>query len=112
MKSTHNPNTQAPGLQPTRGCPLCAGAAVRTARNLPDRVLSLLMPVKRYRCCAQGCGWEGLLLPRMHPRAPRATRSSRARAVRLLSPPLGCAAALAGMTQRRPALMAFRARLP
>ena len=85
---------------------------MRTARRLPDRVLSLLMPVKRYRCCAQGCGWEGLLLPRMHPRAPRATRSSRARAVRLLSTPLGCAAALTDITQKRPALIAFRARLP
>jgi len=75
---------------------------VRTTRSLLDRVLSLWMPVKRYRCVAPGCAWEGLLLSRVRRHMPRARK-------RLPELP---AEATACMAQKRPALMAFRARLP
>lgn len=39
-------------------CPYCEAITYRVRRQLPDRVVSLYRPVRRYRCMA--CGWEGL----------------------------------------------------
>lgn len=83
---------------------------MRTARSLADRVLSLLMPVKRYRCSAPGCEWEGLLLSRRQRARYKKRTLSRAAALARLAE--GAAAAAPGLAERRPALMAFRARLP
>ena len=62
------------------------------------------MPVKRYRCVAPGCDWEGLLLSRVRRHAPRARKR--------VMPPALTAETTTCVTERRPALMAFRARLP
>jgi hypothetical protein len=83
----------------TRGCPECGGATERVARSLPDRALNLLMPVKRYRCGASGCGWEGLLMSRQRQPAGSA-RAGRPAA----------AAAVDTEPGRAPALIAFRSR--
>jgi hypothetical protein len=45
-------------------CPCCHGRAYRVRRRLVDRIVSLIVPCRRYRCIAMGCGWEGNLPPR------------------------------------------------
>lgn len=51
-------------------CPRCGGAAERIPRRRLDRLLSLVVPLRRYRCCSRACAWEGAL------RAPRDAVSS------------------------------------
>jgi hypothetical protein len=41
-------------------CPLCGEGLRRRHRRWSDRVLSLLVPVLRYRCKNRDCRWEGL----------------------------------------------------
>ncbi|GAB4565843.1 MAG: hypothetical protein Kow0047_16770 [Anaerolineae bacterium] len=41
-------------------CPVCGSRLHRIHRRRRDRVLSLLVPVRRYRCANDECGWEGL----------------------------------------------------
>ncbi|MDO9072817.1 MAG: hypothetical protein Q7U73_06100 [Rubrivivax sp.] len=60
-----------------RSCPRCQRRTDRVARRWFDRVLSLFMPVVRYRCASPGCGWEGLLM-RRHRLPGRATRPADA----------------------------------
>ncbi|MGD2147324.1 MAG: hypothetical protein PVH41_11580 [Anaerolineae bacterium] len=43
-----------------RTCPLCGGNLRRRHRRWSDRVMSLLVPVNRYRCRNSECQWEGL----------------------------------------------------
>lgn len=43
-----------------RTCPVCGGELYRRHRRWQDRVLSLLVPVARYRCKNRDCRWEGL----------------------------------------------------
>jgi hypothetical protein len=40
-------------------CPRCRGFAYRTKRRLRDRLVSIVKPVKRYRC--DYCGWSGAI---------------------------------------------------
>ena len=40
-------------------CPLCAGALHRVPRRWVDHLLSLVRPVRRYRCRDIRCGWTG-----------------------------------------------------
>ena len=54
-------------LTATRSCPQCGGPAARVSRKLTDRMLSVVMPVKRYRCFDLNCNWEGLLMSRRRP---------------------------------------------
>jgi hypothetical protein len=44
-----------------RHCPRCRGALIRIRRRPIDRFVSLVLPRRRYRCVAIGCGWEGNL---------------------------------------------------
>jgi len=70
--------TPAPPTKPARGytprdtkkqpideplCPHCNGPVIRVRRRFVDRLVSLLMPVQRYRCRMKGwgCDWEGIL---------------------------------------------------
>lgn len=39
-------------------CPLCQGRLLRRRRRARDRVLSVVMPVRRYAC--EVCAWSGL----------------------------------------------------
>lgn len=41
-------------------CPICGGPLHRIHRRRADRVLSLLIPVKRFQCKNHQCGWSGL----------------------------------------------------
>jgi hypothetical protein len=57
-------NHASPGYGKTeRGlhCPRCSGALIRIRRRPVDRLVSLILPRRRYRCVAIGCGWEGTL---------------------------------------------------
>jgi len=46
-----------------RVCPQCNGPVDRVRRRFIDRLVSLIMPVYRYRCRVKGwsCDWEGNL---------------------------------------------------
>ena len=61
-----------------RACPLCSGVTERVSRHFIDRLLSLFMPVSRYRCRSSSCTWEGALRPRSS-QAPAKTPSPRRR---------------------------------
>ncbi len=41
-------------------CPKCGGRIHRTHRHGWDRLISLAVPVRRYRCAAKECRWHGL----------------------------------------------------
>jgi len=45
----------------TRRCPLCHGTMNRIPRRFVDLVLSMFIPVRRYRCRSFDCDWEGNL---------------------------------------------------
>jgi hypothetical protein len=42
-------------------CPECGGPLVQVRRRVADRLLSLLIPVRRFRCSILSCGYEGNL---------------------------------------------------
>jgi hypothetical protein len=42
-------------------CPRCAGSVERVRRRLIDRIVSVFVPVRRYRCRNDACSWEGNL---------------------------------------------------
>lgn len=44
-----------------RLCPCCEGHLYRVPRRVVDVLLSILLPVHRYRCRSEACGWEGNL---------------------------------------------------
>jgi hypothetical protein len=44
----------------TRTCPRCGGKLHRIHRRWRDRVVSLYVPVRRYRCGDPSCGWSGM----------------------------------------------------
>src|SRR5450631_1792585 len=47
-------------------CPRCNGKVKKIHRRWPDRLLSVVHSVRRYRCRSEACGWQGL---RATPRA-------------------------------------------
>jgi hypothetical protein len=44
----------------TLSCPRCGGSIHRVHRRMPDRLLSLFLPSRRYRCGNSECRWQGL----------------------------------------------------
>jgi hypothetical protein len=73
--------------EPTgRACPRCQRRTDRVSRRWFDRVLSVFVPVVRYRCASEGCGWEGLLM-RRHELQERATRLDSSYRPQRLEPP-------------------------
>jgi hypothetical protein len=43
-----------------RRCPRCGGELHRIHRRWRDRLVSLYVPVRRFRCSERNCGWSGL----------------------------------------------------
>lgn len=43
-----------------RTCPLCGEDLRRTHRRQRDRIASIYVPVRRYRCRSRACRWSGL----------------------------------------------------
>jgi len=41
-------------------CPHCGGRLHRIHRHFLDRAISILVPVRRYRCSNRDCGWTGV----------------------------------------------------
>jgi hypothetical protein len=41
-------------------CPRCGGRIHRSHRHATDRLISLFVPVRRYRCATKECRWHGL----------------------------------------------------
>jgi len=41
-------------------CPRCGGNIHRKHRNIGDRLISIVVPVRRYRCVNSECRWRGL----------------------------------------------------
>lgn len=46
-----------------RRCPRCNGSAYRIERRFVDLLMSIFVPLRRYRCGRMGCIWEGNLRP-------------------------------------------------
>jgi hypothetical protein len=46
---------------PEPRCPTCGRTLKRVPRNPLDRLISLGVRLRRYRCRAMGCGWHGTL---------------------------------------------------
>lgn len=44
-----------------RTCPRCNAAVFRVSRRLVDLIVSVFVPIRRYRCRSLSCGWEGNL---------------------------------------------------
>jgi hypothetical protein len=44
----------------TVACPSCGGVIHRVHRKASDRLVSVIVPVRRYRCASRECGWQGL----------------------------------------------------
>ncbi|MEZ5573897.1 MAG: hypothetical protein R3E64_18065 [Halioglobus sp.] len=44
-----------------RFCPQCHGPLQRVPRRKFDRIISWVISLQRYRCCAMDCGWLGNL---------------------------------------------------
>jgi len=57
------PITLANHPEHKRRCPKCHGPVDRVRRRLIDRLVSMIRPVKRYRCHDMGrdCDWVGNL---------------------------------------------------
>ncbi len=47
-------------------CPLCGSELHRVHRRTRDRIVGLLVPVRRYGCRNASCGWRGLRVRRPH----------------------------------------------
>ncbi|OQA46820.1 MAG: hypothetical protein BWY52_00525 [Chloroflexi bacterium ADurb.Bin325] len=41
-------------------CPRCGGSVYRKHRRSGDRLISIFVPVRRYRCANSECRWQGL----------------------------------------------------
>lgn len=50
----------------TLRCPRCSGEIHRVHRHLLDRLISLYVPVRRYRCANGSCRWQGLRVGATH----------------------------------------------
>jgi len=79
-------------------CPRCGAPVVRAHRRLRDRLVAVFYGVRRYRCRAPDCGWQGLLRQVETASSPR-TGLMRTRAVwifagLLLTALIGVAAAI------------------
>lgn len=48
------------------GCPRCGGSIHRVHRKWYDRVISVYVPVRRYRCSEEDCRWKGLKVGKHH----------------------------------------------
>jgi hypothetical protein len=54
---------EAPSLTVTK-CPRCNGSITRTHRHSLDHLISILVPIRRYKCNDQSCGWRGIRVSR------------------------------------------------
>ncbi len=55
-------------------CPRCKGSLHRVHRHMTDRFISIIVPVRRYRCTNRECGWSGIrVTARAHKGHPRAS---------------------------------------
>ena len=54
-------NVQAPSAtaKHSHHCPRCEGQVFRVPRHSFDFIISRFVPVRRYRCRSNECGWEG-----------------------------------------------------
>jgi hypothetical protein len=50
---------RAPALT-GEACPQCGGRLVRVHRRTLERLVSAIVPLRRYRCTNRQCGWRGL----------------------------------------------------
>ena len=42
-------------------CPRCKASVFRISRRFVDLLVSLVVPIRRYRCISMACSWEGNL---------------------------------------------------
>jgi hypothetical protein len=60
----HRPTMKSRKRPRNLHCLLCHGRMLRVVRRPLDRLISLFVPVQRYRCASMGCGWECRVRPR------------------------------------------------
>lgn len=59
MKANFSPTPRAVSYGPN--CPRCDSSTNRIPRRFIDLLLSIFIPLRRYRCRAMRCNWEGNL---------------------------------------------------
>ena len=75
-RSTSNAYSAYPG---SYACPVCGQPGLlRVRRRLIDRILSVFLSQRRFRCTQPGCAWEGNL----RKKAPRERVTQRINHVR------------------------------
>ncbi len=60
MNAYHRTPDDPDRLPAAPACPRCTSKMERIRRRFLDRVASLVVPVRRYRCPHFSCQWEGL----------------------------------------------------
>jgi hypothetical protein len=55
----------------SRTCPRCNSPVFSISRRFVDMLVSILMPIRRYRCNSMTCNWEGNLRNKRSPQAER-----------------------------------------
>lgn len=53
-----------------KACPHCNGSVYRTHRRFVDLLMSIFIPIRRYRCDSMLCDWEGNLREKGFPGEP------------------------------------------
>ena len=53
----------SPGTLRSSGfkCPRCNASVFRVSRRFVDLLMSIILPIRRYRCISMECNWEGNL---------------------------------------------------
>lgn len=66
MGNSHYLLPFSPGALHSSGftCPRCNASVFRVSRRFVDLLVSVFLPVRRYRCISMECNWEGNRRPK------------------------------------------------
>jgi hypothetical protein len=71
-------------------CPRCKSSVFRVSRRFLDLLVSIFMPVRRYRCISMECPWEGNFREKRYSQAFHGRGELNERKCRFIEPsPMG-----------------------
>jgi len=76
LSPTVNSGYSAPATC-NRFCPRCNSAVFSVSRCFVDLLLSVFLPIRRYRCISMQCSWEGNLRDERQPKGGGGNRQDR-----------------------------------